>query len=523
MNWIDSGETLLDRFHQQVAAHPDRVCIRYGQKSWNYQEWQDYVQQLTRGFAAIGVQPRDTVMLALPNCPEVYASILAVNGLGAIGMPLNIAMSDGEIAFQVEDAGCQVGLVTDKVYRLLQERRGNLPFLRKLVVMDGQPDADSEDVSLDFLLQQCGDVPTPVELNPIHVLLYTSGTTGFPKGALLPHSMFIYALDMLQDILHLEDGEVCVNMLPNFHLFSIGVEYWIMLATGGTFVIRNTFDLTGVLQDISQYRATWAAGTPSLYNALHDGAVQQEVDMTSLHNVLVAGTAVSTALSKRWEALTQGIMFQVYGMTEIFIATIEDPSGKRKPGSSGTVHGGAQLVIVDEEDRLLPYERVGEVVVRLPGGVSSYWNRPEQNELTQRNDWFHTGDLGYLDRDNFLYVVDRKKDRVYVEGREVYSAKIEKVLMQHPDVSEAAVVGLPVEDTAEVYREIPIAVVLPRGGVALDVEELLEFARANLEAIEVPQEVRVADGFPRTATGKIRKFELRDQMLSREDRNFTPR
>ncbi|MBE3557159.1 MAG: AMP-binding protein [Firmicutes bacterium] len=507
MGWGFEGETIHSLLHQNAQRFPNKVFLRYHDQAWTYAEWDALTDQLAAGFVALHVQRGDRVLLALPNCPEVYADLTALDKIGAIPMPINIAMKPDEVLFMLNDAACELAVVDSTIYEQVNGYRQHAPDLKRVVVR-GDASLHRDDLPYHVLLQ--ASAPFALEQDPHQpfVLLYTSGTTGFPKGALVMHSTILFSMQALKNVLDLSEHEVCVNVLPSYHLFSVGAEYVLMGILGGTFIVEDGFQPHTALADMARYRATWECGVPAMFIILCELAEKIGADIRSFRYGITSGAPVPTPVLKRWEALTGGTLCQVYGSTEIALGTVERPGRARKIGSAGQPSPGFDIVILDEDDQPLPEGQVGEICVRHQGGISHYWNRPDEEAQAFRGGWFHTGDLGYFDEEHYLYVVDRKKDMIIYGGENIYPAEVERVLLEHPAVAEVAVLGRP----DPLKGEEPVAMVRLNEGMEVTARELRDFARQHLADFKVPRAFQFVDDFPRTGTGKVRKFVLREQI-----------
>ncbi|MBE3555670.1 MAG: AMP-binding protein [Firmicutes bacterium] len=506
MAWDYEGETIHNLLHHNAHRFPEKIFVRYHDQAWTFAQWDALTEQLAEGFAALGVKRGDRVLLALPNGPEVYADITALGKIGAIPMPINTAMKPDEVLFMLNDAACELAVVDGSIYAQVNTYREEAPMLKRLVVHGGN--VQGEDLPYEALLENGKPFARETDPHQPFVLLYTSGTTGFPKGALVMHSAVLFSLQALKHVLQLTEQDVCVNVLPSYHLFSIAAEYALMGVIGGTFIVEDGFQPHTALQDMQRYRATWECGVPSMFIVLCELAEKSGADIRSFRYGITSGAPVPTPVLKRWEALTGGTLCQVYGSTEIALGTVERPDHTRKIGSAGQPSPGFEFVILDEDDRPLPPGQVGEICVRHAGGISHYWNRPQEDAQAHRDGWFHTGDLGYFDEENYLYVVDRKKDMIIYGGENIYPAEVEKVLLEHPAVAEVAVLGRP----DPVKGEEPVALIRLNEGMQVTHRELRNFARQHLSDFKLPRSFIYVDDFPRTGTGKIRKFVLREQL-----------
>jgi long-chain acyl-CoA synthetase len=341
----------------------------------------------------------------------------------------------------------------------------------------------------------------------IAACLYTSGTTGKPKGALLSHRNLVANLESFRQVLHLTEEDVFLAVLPLFHAYGGTVLFWEPLSLGASIVVEPRFVPDVILKAVLQHRVTLFAGVPSMYAVLAS-VPRPPGDFSALRLCISGGAPLPPEVLRAFEAKYGIPIYEGYGPTECApVLTVNPPFGKRKIGSVGPPIPQVELRIVDDQGNPLPPGAVGEIAAKGPNVMRGYLNRPEATAEVLRDGWYHTGDLGRMDDDGYFYIMDRKTDLILVGGLNVYPREVELVLCDHPGVAEAAVIGMP----DPVRGEAPKALVIQRPGEKVSVQELLQWCRQRLANYKVPRSVVLVADLPRTVTGKILKSELRDR------------
>jgi long-chain acyl-CoA synthetase len=339
----------------------------------------------------------------------------------------------------------------------------------------------------------------------VAVCLYTSGTTGRPKGALLSHRNLVANLESFRAVLHVTQDDVFLAALPLFHAYGGTVLFLEPLSVGATIVLEPRFVPETILRAMVEQRVTFFAGVPSMYAVLA-AMPRSAVDLSALRLCVSGGAPLSVEVAEAFEARYGLPIYEGYGPTECApVLTVNPPLGKRKLGSVGPPIPQVELRVVDEHGTLLPVGEIGEIVARGPNVMQGYLNRPAATAEVLRDGWYHTGDLGRVDEDGYYYIVDRKTDLILVGGLNVYPREVELVLGNHPAVAEVAVIGIP----DPVRGEVPKAFVIPRDEQQIAVQDLLQWCRQRLANYKVPRSIVVVPDLPRTVTGKILKAEIR--------------
>ncbi len=498
--------TLVDLFAASVRRVPERSAIVFRDRALTYRELHaraDAAAALLRG---LGIGAGVRVLLMSPNVPEFAVGYLGILRAGATVVPLNPLLKAEEVRYVLEDSGAHAMVGLEASLPLLRAARAGLGRACPVLSLDGPAAGDAGDVSFPGTAQVGRPfAPAPASGDDVAVCLYTSGTTGRPKGALLTHANLIANVQSFRMVLHVSEEDVFLAALPLFHAYGATVLFLEPLSIGATVVVEPRFVPDAVLRAMVQHRVTLFAGVPSMYAVLA-ATPRPGGDFSSLRLCISGGAPLPVAVAEAFEAKYGVPIFEGYGPTECApVLTVNPPFGVRKLGSVGRPIPQVELRIVDDQGNPLPAGEVGEIVARGPNVMRGYLNRPAETAAALRDGWYHTGDLGRVDADGYYYIVDRKTDLILVGGLNVYPREVELVLTGHPAVAEAAVVGVP----DPIRGEAPKAFVILRNGERVSPQDLLQWCRQRLANYKVPRSVAMVEDLPRTVTGKILKAAIR--------------
>ncbi|MBI2217146.1 MAG: long-chain fatty acid--CoA ligase [Candidatus Rokubacteria bacterium] len=501
-----SAWNLASVLAHHAARFPDRACLVWGDETITYAELDRRSAATAAGLAKLGVSRGDVVAILLYNCPELLEAMFAVSRIGAVFMPINWRLAGEEVAYIASHAGTSCVISEPELAPLAEAARSRLDGARFVSV--GPPPGGWT----AFAALREADPPPiePVGPDDLHRLMYTSGTTARPKGV-----MITYANLYWKNVAHViefgitgaDKGLACG---PLYHVGALDLTTTTVLYAGGTVEIHRTFDADQVLDTIETRGITNVWLAPSMVNALLAHPTLDRRDLSGLKLVIDGGEKMPLPLIERLlRAFPSAWFADAYGLTETVSGDtfLDKRKTVEKIGSVGTPCLHLEVAIRDDEDRPVPAETLGEIVLRGPKVFKGYWKDPEATAAAFRGGWFHTGDIGYLDPDGFLYIVDRKKDLIISGGENIASPEVERVLYEHPAVLEASVVGRP--DPR--WGEVPVAFVVLRDGAKAAAEELQEFCRARLARFKVPRAVEFIDALPRNPSGKVLKRVLREQ------------
>ncbi|HEX5594278.1 MAG TPA: long-chain fatty acid--CoA ligase [Solirubrobacterales bacterium] len=477
---------------------PEAVAVRLGPQELTYADLNDRSARLAALLRAKGLQQGDRVGVMLPNVLEFPISYYGVLRAGGVVVPMNVLLKRREIAFYLEDSGAKLLLAW---HGFAEEARG------------GAEDAGVEliEVEPEAFAELLGEHEPEAELaetdeEDTAVILYTSGTTGKPKGAELTH----YNLSRNADVSsrttsNIQQGDVVLGALPLFHSFGQTVSMNASLRVGATLSLLPKFEPGEALEMMQRDQVTHFYGVPTMYGALLHHPGRESYDTSNLRICITGGASMPVEVLCGFEEAFDCEVLEGYGLSETSpVACTNHPGRPRKAGSIGTPLEDVEMKIVDEDDNEVAQGEVGEIVIRGHNVMKGYWQRPEATEEAMRGGWFHSGDMARIDEDGYFFIVDRKKDLIIRGGYNVYPREVEEVLYEHPKIREAAVVGVPHDQWGE---EIGAAVVLHEGE-ELAPEEVSEYVKERIAAYKYPRIVWFMDELPKGPTGKILKREI---------------
>jgi long-chain acyl-CoA synthetase len=481
-----------------TRAHAERVAVRVDNTAMTYRALDEASARVAGLLHERGLEPGDRVGIMMPNVAEVPVVYYGVLRAGGVVVPMNPLLKGREVAYYLGDSGA--GLIFAWHAFEAEGRRGAEQAEAELVVVDavGFPDLLAS-ATPEYRVADTGDQDTAV-------ILYTSGTTGQPKGAELTHGNLISNTEVARtDIVCAGPDDVIFGGLPLFHVFGQTVALNVAVAAGACLTLLPRFDAGHALRILAGHRVTVFEGVPTMYVALLHQADRADYDTSGLRMCISGGAALPVEVLRGFEAAFGVPVLEGYGLSETSpIASFNHPGRDRKPGSIGTPIRDVHMRVVDEADHEVPQGEVGEIVIHGPNVMKGYWQRPDATAEAVREGWFHTGDLAQVDQDGYFYIVDRKKDLIIRGGYNIYPREIEEVLYEHPAVAEAAVIGLPHPALGE---EVGAAVAL-KPGAAVSPDELRDYVKSQVAAYKYPRHVWLVDALPKGATGKLQKRDI---------------
>jgi fatty-acyl-CoA synthase len=491
---------LANWFMQRSLRTPERTALHFEGESWTYGWMQQCVEQCAARLRALGVAKGDRVAFLGLNQPMFLFSMFASLRLGAIFVPLNFRLTGPELAFVINDCAAKALIVDAQLRGVIDPIRGQMPSLKAFLA--------AEDEAGWLAGEAPAAAQVPAREDDVAMIMYTSGTTGRPKGATLTHGNFwwnnangMHTLDAMQD-------DVTLTAAPIFHIGGLNVTTLMTLQKGGLVILHRAFDPGKALADIAAHRVTTMFGVPAMFQFMAQHPAFDQTDLSSVRVLIVGGAPCPLPVLKAY--LARGVaMQQGYGLTETapMMSFLAPEFALTKIGSSGKTPIFVELKLVGGDGRSVSVPGAkGEVLVRGPNVTPGYWNMPEATRAAIDADgWLHTGDAAYLDEEGFLFICDRVKDMIISGGENVYPAEVESGLMRHPAIAEVAVIGEPDEK----WGEAIVAIVVLKGGQMLTIEELRAFAGDFLARYKLPGRLETVAALPRNATGKILKFQLR--------------
>ena len=478
----------------------------------SYDRLRAEMNRVALGLLSLGIGKGDRVCIYLDSSPEYLVSYFAIWRIGAVAVPTNIAYREEEVLHVVRDAGAR-GIITShegqEVVRSVREKEG-IPDIAVSVDGGGEGICDGRAFP-----------PAPPRMRAINCSLddlchiqYTAGTTGRPKGAMLTHGNWITALDAEREALRMRPDDIYLGIYPMGH---VGLSWGLaVLRAGGTYVMMERFDLAEYLDLAERYHVTILAGMPPVIHSLVHSPPGTEKKLSDARVIISGGGQLLPAVWEKFDGRFGIPVANSYGLSETIVigsgtTTLpEYPHLTRNYRSVGVAVGYTEVRIVDTGDpghELEPGE-TGEIALRGPSVARGYWNMPDATrEVFCEDGWFLSGDIGYMDEDGILFITDRKKDMIIMSGWKIYPTEVENVLVQHPDIKDVAVFGVPDERKGE----LPVAAIVVRPGAEVDPEELESFCRARMAGYKVPRKFFISDDLPRVGGWKLLRRTLREK------------
>ncbi|MDH6454189.1 MULTISPECIES: o-succinylbenzoate--CoA ligase [unclassified Streptomyces] len=483
---------------RRARKTPHRTALIHGDTTVTYAELHTRVTRLAHALRARGIRRGDRVAYLGPNHPSYLETLFAAGTLGAVFVPLNTRLAGPEIAYQLSDSGARA-LVYGPAHAGLVAGLPGSTDVRTYVEVGAEYEGLLTESPTD-------PVDEPVTPDDTCIIMYTSGTTGRPKGAMLTHGNLTWnAINVLVDTDLIADERALVSA-PLFHTAGLNMLTLPVLLKGGTCVLVEAFDPDATFDLIEQHRITFMFGVPTMFEQVARHPRWAGADLSSLRILTCGGSPVSTPLIAAYQE--RGLTFlQGYGMTEASPGTLflDAEHAIGKAGSAGVPHFFSDVRVVRPDLTPVDIDETGEVVLRGPHVMPGYWGLPEETAASFADGWFRSGDAARVDEDGYVFIVDRIKDMIISGGENIYPAEIEDLLLGHPDIAECAVIGVPDDK----WGEVPRAVVVPREGHTPDPDEVLASLSGRLAKYKIPKSVVIADELPRTASGKLLKSRVR--------------
>jgi long-chain acyl-CoA synthetase len=493
-----SAVNLASNLVRSAQAYPDRPALRLGDDTVSYRGLDQASAQVAGLLNDHGVKAGDRVGIMLPNTPEFAVAYYGVLRAGGTVVTMNPLLKAREVSYYLGDAGARLMFVSPAFASEAQS---------------GAKEAGAEVI----VVEPGGFAQTLAATRPERevidrrdddtaVLLYTSGTTGQPKGAELTHGNLVQNADITTtELIELQPDDVIFGGLPLFHAFGQTCTLNTAVAVGACLTLLPRFDAGRALRILADHRVTVFAGVPTMFSALLHQPDRDSYDVSRLRLCFSGGAAMPVEVMRAFEAAFDCIVLEGYGLSETSpVASFNHPHRERKPGTIGTPIQGVEMRLVDDDGNPVAPGETGEIAIRGHNVMKGYWHRPEATAAAIKDGWFRTGDIGRVDEDGYFSIVDRKKDLIIRGGYNVYPREIEEVMHEHPAVAEVAVIGLPHPDLGE---EVGAAVAL-KPGAAATTEELRDHVKRQVAAYKYPRKVWIVDELPKNATGKILKREI---------------
>jgi long-chain acyl-CoA synthetase len=481
-----------------AERRPDRVAFRLDDRTVDYRLLDESSARIAGLLKARGVAPGDRVGVMLPNVPYFPIAYYGILRAGCVVVPMNVLLKEREVGYYLRDSGARLLFAWHGFADAAQQGAADAGGVEVVHVEPGAFDQLLAGVEpVRELADRDGDDTA--------VILYTSGTTGQPKGAELTHDNLRGNAEVTTELFGVTEGDVLFGGLPLFHTFGQTCTMNVSVLAGATLTLLPRFDPSKALEIIERDRVTLFAGVPTMYGALLHHPERERFDVSSLRTCVSGGASLPGELLRAFEEAFGVVIMEGYGLSETSPVASFNRRDRRRVGSIGVPIEGVEIRIVDDEDRELPAGDVGEIAIRGPNVMKGYLGRPEATAEAIRDGWFHSGDMGRIDEEGFIFIVDRKKDMILRGGYNVYPREVEEVLYEHPAVREAAVVAVP---DASLGEEVGAAVALKAGAEA-DADELRAFVKERLASYKYPRHVWFVEELPKGPTGKVLKREIK--------------
>jgi long-chain acyl-CoA synthetase len=492
---------------KHVAQNPDKTAIVFGDRQITYQTLDDLITQTARGLLTLGVKKGEVVSLFLPSLPELIIAYLGTVRAGLTVNVVNAMLREQEVTYILKDCDTRTVLVDANRLDIIENALMEATSIKDIILL--RPDTGSGYLSFDGLLDMGrGHVPLPeTKGSDLCHLMYTSGTTGWPKGVMATHlNVFHNATEFGK--VHFKPEDRIMVASPIFHCWGLINGTFGMLSMGGTVITVERFYPEQALSDIDRFKPTVFQGVPPMYNLLLKQPHLDQHDISSVVFCLSAATKMPENLIRQVEDRLKWRYAEAWGLTEVSCVGTTAPYTDTRIGSCGKGMDDAEIKVVDERGQSLPSAEQGELCVRGTCVTKGYLNKPEVTEAVfDREGWFHSGDIAYIDNEGYAYIVDRKKDMINVGGEKVFPSEVEDMMLSHPKIKDLVIVGIP----DELKGEAPKAFIQLKDGAKATEDEIRSYCRSIMAPYKVPVAVQFIDEIPRAASGKALRRLLREK------------
>lgn len=503
---------LSTRFTETAREHADKHAYVFMDQQTTYRELDAQITRFAAGLQHLGLQKGDHIALLLGNSPHYIIALYGAFRAGITAIPINPIYTADEISYILNDGDVRVVIALDRVVPVI-EKLEDSTYIETYVICETSEDTSWTTSSLaakfrsfTAFMQQMQHELIQVEAasDDVAIILYTSGTTGKPKGVMLTHNNLYANARDIGAYLDIRSDDRVVTTLPMFHVFCLTVALNAPLIRGGTLLIVPQFSPAEVTRIIKEYRATMFAGVPTMFNFLYQYPGATKEDMQSVRLWISGGASLPVALLRDFEAKYDVKISEGYGLSEASPVTCFNPIDRpNKAGSIGLSISNVENRVVDPDGQEVPVGQVGELIVKGPNVMKGYYKMPDETAATLKDGWLHTGDLARRDEEGYFYIVDRKKEVIIVGGYNVYPREVEEVLYDHAAIAEAAAVGMPDPEQGEL-----VVAYVVKTEDSLTEEAVIAYCREHLAKYKVPRHIVFLDELPKNATGKILRREL---------------
>jgi long-chain acyl-CoA synthetase len=491
--------TLSTLLSDRAKSVPSKVCIKFQKNKFTYSEVDRHVNRTAGGLQKVGLHEKDRAAIIMKNCPEYIISYFAILRAGGIAVPINTFLIAEEVAYILRDSGCKI-LIYEKSFEPIAGEIRNLTPEVKTIQFSDIPQQTAEPA-------RCDD-------NNVALLLYTSGTTGFPKGAILTHRNLISNVKACTEVMKFTHKDRVLLFLPLFHSFSFNVCVLVPIYSGACIVLLESVKpFSRVLNSIFRDRITLFVAVPTVYNILSHKKMPFVVRyivkyLLSIRACVSGASALPEKTLNAFEKRFKIPLLEGYGLTEASpVVSVNPLKGIRKSGSVGPPLPGIEAAVIGEDGKKVASGEIGELIVKGPNVMKGYYNKKEETESALKGGWLYTGDMAKIDNDGYIFIVDRKKDLIIVDGMNIYPREIEDAVLKNPLVEECAMVGIPDERGSE----ITVLYIKKKENTTIDEQQIRGYLKEHFAQFKLPKRIVFIDTFPKTATGKIKKSVLREQ------------
>lgn len=522
--WKPAGEeTWRDVIEWRARLFPNKLAVVSHDtgKQFTFKELNQRANSLANALTDLGVAKGDRVAVLATDIPE-YLEIASTSKAGNVCVPVSWRLKEQEIVHIINDSGANTVFVGEHYLNTIRSSRSQLPNVKRFICIDANPD---DMLSYEELISSYPPDDPCIEVSPNDILaiIYTSGTTGLPKGVIKTHRESLCFIRLLDGLGQIINDDRCLFLWPMFHVGLIHANF-VCIWVGATQWLIQRFDPEAVLEIIHRAKITNLGAVPTMIIRLMEHPNRAKYDLSSLRSIIYTGSPMPTEALRKALDIFGPILYQGFGMTEATgqtVLSVEDhiialkkPGMERILASVGKPFPGCEMRLVDDDDNDVPAGTPGEIVFCSDCMAEGYWNKPEETKELLKNGWMHTGDIGRLDEDGYLYIVDRKKDLIISGGENISSREIEDVIYTHPAVLECTVIGVPSDKWGEEVK----AVVALREGMMATSEEIMNHCAEHLGGFKKPKSVEIWPELPKNPVGKILKREVREKFWAGRER-----
>jgi long-chain acyl-CoA synthetase len=484
---------------------PQKLALVFEGKSFTYKALDEMVNRVANSLQKLGVKQGDRVALFLPNIPEFIMSYIGILKLGGIVVSINTMLKGDEVKFILDDCTAKIVITTAELTKYIPEIE--LSALEQIIIIQG---VANQGIKFEEMIAESSTDFCAIELDTQSpaTIIYTSGTTGFPKGATLSHSNVISNSYAQNRCCGMSPSDRLLLYLPLFHCFGQNAILNSGLNVCATIVLERMFQPDQLLKTVANQQVTMFFGVPTVFILLINKDLTNH-DLSSVRYYFAAAAPLPLEIAQKWQEKFGCVIHEGYGLTEASPCTTYNHDLKYKPGSIGGAIDNVEVKIINSDGTDAKVGEIGEIIVRGPNVMLGYWNRPEETAKTIQNGWLHTGDIGQIDHEGYLYIVDRLKDMINIAGLKVYPSEVENVIYQHPSVAEVAVYGIPNLLQGELVK----ANIRLKPGESATQEEIIKFCAERMAIYKIPRVVKFVDSLPKNPTGKVLKKALREEEL----------